>query len=209
MLLYVDMNKSRNKECLTIQHYEDNAKAFWDGTKDHDVSQNTQAFLNALPKEKSLNILDLGCGPGRDLHYFKSLGHNPIGLDGSQALCDMATQHSGCPTINESFVNMDLSGHKFDGIFANASLFHVPADELLTVLKKLWECLLPEGILFTSNPRGNQEGWNGQRYGHYLELEPSKAFLNQAGFDIKHHYYRPEGKSIEQQPWLAIVSQRR
>ncbi len=197
------------KEASTIEHYEHNAKAFWDGTKDHDVSQNTQAFLEALPKGKPLNILDLGCGPGRDMRHFKSLGHNPIGLDGSKTFCKMATAYTGCPTINESFVDMDLSNHKFHGIFANATLFHVPASELLTVLKKLWGCLLPDGILFTSNPRGNEEGWQGQRYGHYLEFEPSKTYLNQAGFDILHHYYRPEGKPIEQQPWLAIVSHRR
>jgi trans-aconitate methyltransferase len=197
------------KEALTIEHYENNAEAFWHGTKDHDVSQNTQSFLDALPKNTPLDILDLGCGPGRDMQHFKSLGHNPIGLDGSNAFCEMAMSLTGCTTINESFVNMDLSNHKFHGIFANASLFHVPSNELLNVLKTLRECLLPDGILFTSNPRGNQEGWNGQRYGNYLELEPSKAYLEQAGFDVLHHYYRPEGKPIEQQPWLAMVSRRR
>ena len=197
------------KEALTIQHYEDNAGAFWKGTKDHDVSQNTQAFLNALPKNVPLDILDLGCGPGRDLFHFKSLGHNPVGLDGSKAFCSMASKHANCPTINESFATMDLSKYKFHGIFANAALFHVPADELLNVLKKLYKCLLPDGILFTSNPRGNGEAWHGQRYGHYLELAPSKAFLDNAGFNVLHHYYRPEGKPIEQQSWLAMVSQRR
>ncbi|MBL4783677.1 MAG: class I SAM-dependent methyltransferase [Porticoccaceae bacterium] len=202
------MDDSLNKETLTIEHYENNAEAFWDGTKDHDVSQNIQSFLDALPKKTPLNILDLGCGPGRDMQHFKSLGHNPIGLDGSKIFCEMATAYTGCLTINESFVNMDLSGHKFHGIFANASLFHVPANELLIVLKKLRDYLLPGGILFTSNPRGNEESWHGQRYGHYLELEPSKAYLDQAGFNVLHHYYRPEGKPIEQQPWLAIVSQR-
>ncbi|MEO1889486.1 MAG: class I SAM-dependent methyltransferase [Cycloclasticus sp.] len=203
------MDDTVKKEALTIGHYEDNAAAYWGGTKAHDVSQNIQAFLHALPKNQALDILDLGCGPGRDLHHFKSLGHNAIGLDGSKTFCEMATAHSDCPTINESFVNMDLSNHKFHGIFANASLFHVPANELLNVLKKLFECLLPGGILFTSNPRGNEEGWQGQRYGNYLELEQSKAYLDSAGFNVLHHYYRPEGKPIEQQPWLAMVSQRR
>ncbi|MBL4887331.1 MAG: class I SAM-dependent methyltransferase [Flavobacteriaceae bacterium] len=203
------MNDIVKKEKLTIGHYENNAQSFWDGTKDHDVSQNIEHFLGALPKNIPLDILDIGCGPGRDMHHFKSLGHNPVGLDGSKTFCEMATAHTGCPTINESFVNMNLADYKFHGIFANAALFHVPAGELLTVLKKLRNCLLPKGILFTSNPRGNAEGWQGQRYGHYLELEPSKAYLDQAGFDVLHHYYRPEGKPIEQQPWLAIVSQRR
>lgn len=202
------MDNPIKKETQTIQHYEKYAADFWEGTKDHDVSQNTHAFLNALPKNTPLDILDLGCGPGRDLHYFKSQGHKPIGLDGSQTFCAMATAHSKCPTINETFVNMDLSRYKFHGIFANASLFHVPASELANVLKKLHDCLRPGGILFTSNPRGQVETWQGQRYGHYLELEPIKVYLDNAGFKVLHHYYRPEGKPIEQQPWLAIVSQR-
>ena len=60
-------------ESLTLSHYQHNAEAFWQGTKDHDVAQNYAAFLAPLPKDKALDILDLGCGPGRDVHYFKSL----------------------------------------------------------------------------------------------------------------------------------------
>jgi hypothetical protein len=61
--------------------------------------------------------------------------------------------------------------------------------------------------LFTSNPRGNGEGWQGGRYGNYQEYDQSKASLEQAGFTVLDHYYRPEGKPRDQQPWLAIVSQ--
>jgi SAM-dependent methyltransferase len=203
------MEDITEKESLTIAHYEQYAEEFWAGTKDHDVSQNTHAFLDALPDQKPLNILDLGCGPGRDLYLFKSLGHNPTGLDGSVEFCKMAANYADCPVINETFVNMDLPNNQYDGVFANASLFHVPRIELDKVLKKLHDCLRPNGILFTSNPRGHQEGWYGKRYGHYLELETSEEFLNQAGFEIIDHYYRPEGKPIEQQPWLAIICRKR
>ena len=203
------MNDITHKEGTTIEHYENNAEAFWAGTKDHDVSQNIDAFLAALPTNKALDILDVGCGPGRDLLRFKSLGHKPIGLDGSATFCRMATEHSGCPTLNQTFVNMDLPDTSFDGVFANASLFHVPSSELLNVLRKLHACLRVGGILFTSNPRGNTEGWQGQRYGHYLELDSTKVFLEQAGFELLEHYYRPKGKPLAQQPWLAIVSRRR
>jgi len=202
------MDDTTNKEAVTISHYENNADAFWAGTKDHDVSQNIDAFLAALPKKKPLNILDFGCGPGRDLLRFKSLGHNPTGLDGSVAFCKMATEYSDCPTLNQTFVTMNLPFGHFDGVFANASMFHVPSSQLSNVLNKLHDCLRPNGILFSSNPRGNAEGWQGQRYGHYLELEGSKVFLEQAGFELLTHYYRPKGKPIEQQPWLAIISRR-
>lgn len=202
------MEDTTNKEAVTISHYENNADAFWAGTKGHDVSQNIDAFLTALPKDKALNILDLGCGPGRDLLRFKSLGHNPTGLDGSPTFCKMATEYSGCPTLNQTFVTMNLPAGHFDGVFANASMFHVPSSQLLNVLNKLHDCLRLGGILFTSNPRGSAEGWQGQRYGHYLELEESKDFLERAGFELLTHYYRPKGKPKKQQPWLAIISRR-
>jgi SAM-dependent methyltransferase len=195
-------------ETGTLSHYEDNAAAFWAGTKDHDVAQNYAAFLAPFPEGKQLDILDLGCGPGRDVYYFQSIGHRPIGLDGSSKFCDMASQYTGCQVLHQRFLSLELKPQAFDGIFANASLFHVPSRELPRVLNELHAALKPGGILFSSNPRGDGEGWSGPRYGHYMEFEPSKIFLEQAGFQILQHYYRPFGKPREQQPWLAIVSKK-
>ena len=193
-------------EKITLAHYNNSVDSFWQGTKDHDVSQNIAALLEALPKDRALDILDFGCGPGRDVHTFKALGHNPVGLDGSKSFCEMARKHSGCPVLHQQFLSLELEENSFDGVFANASMFHVPSKELPRVLLELHTALRPNGILFTSNPRGNAEGWNGERYGHYMELEDSEVFLKEAGFKIIHHYYRPEGQPREQQPWLAIVS---
>jgi SAM-dependent methyltransferase len=195
-------------EKLNIAHYEENAESFRIGTQDHDVSQNIAALLDALPKEKTLDILDFGCGPGRDMRIFKALGHRPVGLDGCKEFCKMAREQSGCPTLNQQFLKLELEGNSYDGIFANASLFCIPSQELPRVLKELHSALKNDGILFSSNPRGNAEGWQGQRYGHYMEFETSQLFLQQAGFKIIEHYYRPAGKPREEQPWLAIVSQR-
>tara|TARA_R110002072_G_scaffold106371_7_gene231976 strand:- start:3788 stop:4420 length:633 start_codon:yes stop_codon:yes gene_type:complete len=196
-------------ERVTLGHYDDNAASFWQGTKDHDVSQNYQKFLGQFPPAQQLDILDFGCGPGRDLCYFKSLGHRPVGLDGTLAFTEMARAHSGCPVLHQSFLSLDLERAAFDGVFANASLFHVPAQELPRVLAELRDALRDGGILFTSNPRGSAEGWSGQRYGHYMELEVSQRYLQEAGFDILEHYYRPAGKPRSAQPWLAIVSKKR
>ena len=191
----------------TLADYESRAESFWEGTKDHDVSQNIEAFLNALPDNKALDILDFGCGPGRDVKFFKTLGHNAIGLDGSRSFCQMARNYSGCKILHQQFLKLQLKENSFDGIFANASLFHVPSSELPRILNEFHQALRPKGILFTSNPRGNTEGWNGQRYAHYMELENSQHYLEQARFNIIHHYYRPKGLPCEQQPWLAIVSE--
>ena len=194
-------------ETITLSHYNQNAQAFWSGTKDHDVTQNYAAFLAPFPKDKTLDILDLGCGPGRDVGYFKSLGHRPVGLDGSEAFCAMARAYTGCLILKQQFLSLELPRHAFDGIFANASLFHVPSQQLPRVLADLYAALKPGGILFLSNPRGNDEGWSGQRYGHYMQVETSRLFLENAGFAVLDYYYRPLGKPNHEQPWLAIVAQ--
>lgn len=145
-------------ETITLNHYNLNAEAFWNGTKDHDVVQNYEAFLSPFPKGKKLDILDLGCGPGRDVKYFQSLGHRPVGLDGSGVFCSMARSYTGCQILHQKFLSLKLPKQAFDGIFANASLFHVPSQELSRVLFDLNAALRPDGVLFLSNPRGNGEG---------------------------------------------------
>ena len=190
----------------TVAHYDDRTESFWEGTKDHDVTQNYEAFLSAMPKAQGLRILDFGCGPGRDLIYFKSYGHEPTGLDGSDKFCAMAREYSGCNVLNQNFIELKLATESFDGVFANASLFHVPRQELVRVLRELKAALVPQGILFSSNPRGNKEEWIGERYGNFLEFSEYEKFLESAGFEILNHYYRPPGLPCNEQFWLAVVA---
>jgi SAM-dependent methyltransferase len=147
-------------EKKTLGHYNDNAQSFWHGTKNHDVSQNYRALLSQCEQGASLDILDFGCGPGRDVGYFKSLGHRLVGLDGSQTFCEMARRYSGCEILCQEFLTLDLPTAAFDAVFANASLFHVPSQELPRILTELHTSLRPGGILFSSNPRGGSEGWS-------------------------------------------------
>jgi len=190
----------------TLAHYDASAEAFWEGTRDHDVRQNVAALLRHLEGPGPFAILDLGCGPGRDLRYFRSLGHEPVGLDGSQEFVAMARAHSGCEVLHQNFLALALPESRFDGIFANASLFHVPSPELPRVLLELRAALKPRGVLFCSNPRGNnEEGLNGDRYGCFLDLETWRGYAVGAGFLELRHYYRPPGLPRERQPWLATV----
>jgi SAM-dependent methyltransferase len=190
----------------TLEHYNERAAEFWEGTRGHDVKQNIEALLRHIRGAAPLRILDLGCGPGRDLAAFRALGHEPIGLEGSPPLAAMAREHSQCEVWQQDFLALELPVGRFDGIFANASLFHVPRRELPRVLSELHAALKPDGVLFTSNPRGdNEAGWNRGRYGVYHDLESWRAFLEAAGFVELEHYYRPPGLPREQQPWLASV----
>ena len=195
-------------EEITLRHYDSNALSFWQGTNDHDVTQNYQAFLGQFPVTRKLDILDFGCGPGRDLNFFKTLDHRPVGLDGCEAFCNMARENTGCQILHQQFLKLALLDQWFAGVFANASLFHVPSQELPRVLQELHTALRSGGILFSSNPRGSSEGWSGQRYGHFIEFEASRAYLEAAGFKVLDHYYRPTGVPHAQQPWLAVVSQK-
>ena len=190
----------------TIAHYDRNARSFWEGTRDHDVSQNYAALLGAIEGAPPFAILDLGCGPGRDLRYFRSLGHEAVGLDGAKEFVAMARAHSGCEVLHQDFLALDLPAARFDGIFANASLFHVPGRELPRVLRELHAALKPRGVLFSSNPRGNnEEGISGGRYGCYWDLATWRKFVSAAGFVELAHYFRPPGLPRAQQPWLATV----
>lgn len=193
----------------TVASYQQRAEGFRDGTWGHDVSQNVAALLAAIPGEGPHRVLDFGCGPGRDLVAFRAAGHEPTGLDGTAAFVEMARAASGATVLHQDFLALALPDETFDGVFANASLFHVPAQELPRVLRELHACLRPGGVLFSSNPRGeNHEGWNGTRYGSYHDFPRWKAFAEDAGFQEIRHYYRPPGRPRDEQPWLASLWRR-
>jgi SAM-dependent methyltransferase len=194
---------------LTLEHYNQRAGEFWQGTRDHDVSQNIEALLRYIMGKPPFTILDFGCGPGRDLKVFAERGHIAIGLEGAAHFAAMARSHSGCEVWQQDFLKLELPQKYFDGVFANAALFHVPSQELPRVLRDLYTTLKPGGVLFSSNPRGrNEEGWKGGRYGVYHDLESWRRYTSAAGFVELTHYYRPDGVPREQQPWLASVWRR-
>jgi len=195
--------------CQTLAHYEQRAEDFRAGTQDHDVSQNIDALLRHIEAETPFSILDFGCGPGRDLASFCRLGHQAIGLDGTAGFVSLARAATRCEVWQQDFLKLDLPERRFDGVFANASLFHIPSCELPRVLRQLHATLKPRGVLFSSNPRGgNEEGWNRGRYGVYHDLESWRRYLTAAGFLELEHYFRPSGLPREQQPWLASVWRR-
>ena len=198
-------------EEVTIAQYQAEADGFREGTWDHDVSQNRDALVAAMPKNPG-KILDLGCGPGRDLVAFKGQGHTVIGLDATPAFVEMARQASGCEVWQQSFLSLDLPPETFDGIFANASLLHVPRNQMVRVLRDVWRSLVVEGALMMSMGRGDWEGYTaretGYRYVVAWEYETLAPCVEQAGFEIVDHYYRPPGLPLQQQSWVVIVARK-
>ena len=189
----------------TLGDYAARAERFREQTSDHDVSQNVAALLDAIEGPKPFTILDAGCGPGRDLKAFAGLGHTAIGLEGCAEFAAMA-RAEGFEVLEQNFLALELPQSRFDGIFANATLFHIPSQELPRVLGQFRDALKPRGVLFSSNPRGNNdEGWFNGRYCAYHDWETWRGHMIGAGFEEVRHYYRPDGLPREQQPWLASV----
>jgi SAM-dependent methyltransferase len=198
-------------EEITIAEYQLTAESFRVGTWDHDVSQNRDALIAAMPRVPG-KILDVGCGPGRDLVAFQALGHEVVGLDGTPAFVTMAQSAANCPVWTQNFLSLDLPADYFDGIFANASLIHVPTAKMLGVLKNLQQALCDQGALVMSMMRGEYEGMaerpTGARYVAGWEYESLAPQLEAAGFEIVDRYYRPPGLPLEQQSWLVIVARK-
>lgn len=193
----------------TLQHYTIHADSFWNSTQDHDVTQNIDALLGNIEGEPPFSILDFGCGPGRDLLNFVRLGHKVIGIDGCKVFTDMARKYARCDVWHQDFLRLELPELSFDGIFANASVFHVPTQELPRVLRELYACLKPRGVLFCSNPRGeNIEHFSAGRYCSFLDRKTWRKYVMEAGFDELEHYYRPKNKLRSEQLWLATLWRR-
>src|SRR3954452_24063785 len=117
----------------TIAYYDRFARAFWDGRRHHDVSQNYAAFLDAIEGDTPYSILDLGCGPGRDLSHFRCLGHEAIGLDGSRQFVAMARAHSGCEVLHQDLLALQLPAGRLTGFehLRMVAALVVDADQLV------------------------------------------------------------------------------
>lgn len=118
----------------------------------------------------------------------------------------MARAFSGAEVWVQDFIALDLPEALFDGIFANASLFHVPAQSIETTLAALWRALRPGGVLFSSNPRGHDEqGFADGRFGVFYREDTWLQLVKNCGFQPVRQYFRPSGAAPDKQPWFATV----
>lgn len=191
----------------TLKYYDDNAQAFYDGTVSADMAQGRARFIEALPPGG--RILDAGCGSGRDALAFNHLGFDVTAFDGSAEMVRLATNHTGLEVLQLTFEEVDWR-ETFDGIWANASLLHVPRDQLVGVMRKLRDALVIGGVWELSFKPGAGEGVAFGRWFTNLSEADVPALIAEVGgleiLAVTSSYDVRTGKS--QEGWTNILVRR-
>ena len=145
----------------TLQYYQENAGVFVEGTVSADMHDARTRFLRLLPSQAY--ILDFGCGSGRDTKAFLEQGCRVDAADGSAELCRMATELTGIQVKQMLFEELSTV-EQYDGIWACASILHLPRKELGGILQKISDALKPGSVLYSSFKYGDFEGIRRGRY---------------------------------------------
>ena len=149
----------------TINYYENNAVRFALDTENVGFTDVQDRFLNKL--QQGAYILDFGCGSGRDTKFFLEKGYSVDAIDGSAELCRLASKNTGIGVRHMFFLELNEI-EKYDGIWACASILHLPKDELKKVFAKMIRATKNDGVIYTSFKYGDFEGYRGERY--YTDL---------------------------------------
>lgn len=151
----------------TLAYYAAHAAEFAQSTVNVEFSQVHRRFEALLPA--GANVLDFGCGSGRDTLAFLEAGYRVTAFDGSPELCAIAQELTGIPVRNELFGDLaDVAA--YDGIWACSSILHLPKAELADVFARMARALKPHGVIYTSFKHGDFEGErNGRHFTDFTE----------------------------------------
>lgn len=192
------------KKLDTVNYYNRNVKQFYDNTVAVDFTDTQNVFLSKLVKGSA--ILDFGCGSGRDTKYFLSQGYYVEAIDGSLELCKLASQYTGIQVRHMLFRELSAI-HKYDGIWACASILHLPWSELADVMRRMQAALKANGIIYTSFKYGT---FSGERNGRYFTDMTEARFAGIieeiGGLQIEEQWISADvrpGRGEEQ--WLNII----
>ncbi len=153
----------------TVEYYNKNAKQFIEETKKLDMKDVYERFLVNIPD--NARILDFGCGSGRDAVYFAENGYRVTAIDASEEICRKTSEYNKVRVKKLSFEELD-ENENYEGIWACASLLHVPFDELGNILSKIEKALTKKGIAYLSFKYGEFEGYRNEKY--YTDMTEMK-----------------------------------
>lgn len=194
-------------ESSTLQYYENNAMEFSSGTIVADMNDTQSRFMYLL--QPGACILDLGCGSGRDAKAFFDAGYQVEAVDGSAQLCRLASEYIGVSVRQMLFQELD-SEEAYDGIWACASILHLPKEELGTTLHRIQRALKPEGILYTSFKYGTYEGLrNGRYFTDFTEETLTAFWLGIKGLHIVETWITGDVRpGREEERWVNLLARR-
>lgn len=192
----------------TISYYDKNAADFVTTTQSVDFHEVREVFLSYLSNNEA-HILDFGCGSGRDAKAFMEMGYLVTAVDGSEKICKAASEYLGRPVRHMLFQELDEKD-VYDGIWACASILHLPQKELSDVICKMCEALKESGVIYTSFKYGTFEGERNGRYFTYFTEESFDELLAQIpGLMIEKMWITGdvrEGRGDER--WLNVILRR-
>jgi SAM-dependent methyltransferase len=171
-------------------YYRKHASEFVSRTSTLNLGDLYQPFLRLLPP--GARVLDAGCGSGRDAKEFLRRGYRVTAIDASAEMVATCTKEAGVSALCLRFQEMEFV-REFDGIWACASLLHVPTREMKEVLDRFWRALIPEGAMYVSFKLGNGERIDGERlFNDYDEWRLTGLFSNQGGFRLVSVWRTPD-----------------
>lgn len=185
-----------------MNYYDLNAEEFFNETVNADMTPHYNEFLQKIPENGS--ILDAGCGSGRDAKIFKSLNYKVTAIDGSIEMCKLASEYANVTIKQMQFQDINFK-NEFDGIWASASLLHVPSDEIDSILNKLKDSLKENGVLYASFKYGNFEGLrNGRFFNDLTEITATELFENNE-FKVLKTWLTDDSRPKREEKWVNIL----
>lgn len=189
----------------TDRYYDRHAIEYSARTITADMSHLHDRFLSMLPAAG--RILDAGCGSGRDLRIFVERGFRAEGIDASRVLVEMAQTYSNTPCVVGRIEDIAVE-NRFDGVWACASLLHLPKNKLVPALWRLRRALVSGGTMFASVQEG--EGEQLMSDGRYCASYGADEFLiaiKSAGFSVVNSWISDDVLQIRMGTrWINVLA---
>ncbi|MGI4991980.1 class I SAM-dependent methyltransferase [Halobacteriovorax sp. GFR7] len=185
-----------------MNYYDKNDQEFINSTLELNLTHLYAPFLEGV--KSGGTILDIGCGPGRDLKYFTEHGYEAQGVEPSHKLAQFAREHSGCVVHEGLLQDVVFEGEKFDGVWACASLLHVPSSELSSVFKKIATIMHDGAVFYCSFKYGEFEGERNGRFFNDQTLDSIKEFLPK-NLTISNDWVTEDKRPDRDERWLNLL----